>query len=361
MNIMVFDVPAESGGALSVLNEFHRDAMLCKDKSINWFFVISKPELEETENIKILRFPWVKKSWFHRLYFDNFIANDLVKKYNIDKIFSLQNVTVPNTNVEQILYIHNSLPFVEHKFKFKENKHLWIYQNIIGRNIIRSAKKADKVIVQTEWMKKNCIEKIDVANKNINVVPPNINVEIKHYFKANEQSLATFFYPASGVDFKNHRIIVEACRKLKSKIKALEFKVYFTLIGNENKHISELYNEVKMEGLPIEFIGGLSREQVFNYYTKSILLFPSYIETFGLPMLEAKLHKGVILASNCPFSHEILDGYENAYFFDPFNVGELLRLMEDVLEGKLFYKHPSKYQMLNEVFEGEKLLDKVIG
>ncbi|MGE6959699.1 glycosyltransferase [Bacillus thuringiensis] len=361
MNIMVFDVPAESGGALSVLNEFHKDAMLCKDKSINWFFVISKPELEETENIKVLRFPWIKKSWFHRLYFDNFIANQLVKKYSIDKIFSLQNVTIPNNNVEQILYVHNSLPFVDYKFKFKENKHLWIYQNIIGRNIVRSTKKADKVIVQTEWMKKTCIEKVDVANKNINVVPPNINVEIKHYFKANKQSLSTFFYPASGVDFKNHRIIVEACRRLKSKIKALEFKVYFTLSGDENKHISELYNKVKMEGLPIEFIGNLPREQVFNYYTKSILLFPSYIETFGLPMLEAKLHKGIILASNCPFSHEVLDEYENAYFFDPFNANELSKLMKDILEERLHYKYPLKSRVSNEAFEGKRLLDKVIG
>ncbi|KAB7639891.1 glycosyltransferase [Bacillus sp. B3-WWTP-C-10-D-3] len=362
MNIMVFDVPAESGGALSILNEVYKDAMLCKDKSIKWFFVISKPELEETENIKVLRFPWVKKSWFHRLYFDHFIAADLVKKYNVDKIFSLQNVTIPNTNIEQTLYVHNSLPFVDYKFKFKENKYLWIYQNIIGKNIIKSAKKANKVIVQTEWMKKTCMEKVAVANKNINVVSPNINnIEVEHYFEDTKESLSTFFYPASGVEFKNHRIIVEACRKLKLKIKALDFKVYFTLIGNENKHIFELYNEVKMEGLPIEFIGDLSREQVFNYYTKSILLFPSYIETFGLPMLEAKLHKGVILASNCPFSHEILDGYENAYFFDPFNVRELSKLMEDVLEGKLFYKHLPKYQMLNEVFEGETLLDKVIG
>lgn len=361
MNIMVFDVPAESGGALSVLNEFHKDAMLCKDKSINWIFVISKPELEETENIKVLRFPWIKKSWFHRLYFDNFIAANLVKKYNVDKIFSLQNVTVPNTNIKQTLYVHNSLPFVDYKFKFKENKHLWIYQNIIGRNIIRSAKKADLIIVQTEWMKKTCIEKIGVANENIYVVPPNINVDIERSFKANEQSLSTFFYPASGVDFKNHRIIVEACRELKSKIKKLEFKVYFTLTGDENKHISQLYNEVKKEGLPIEFIGNLTREQVFDNYTKSVLLFPSYIETFGLPMLEAKLHKGIILASNCPFSHEILDGYEDAYFFDPFDVSELSKLMKDILECQVHYKHSSKYQILKEEFEGKKLIDKVIG
>lgn len=47
-------------------------------------------------------------------------------------------------------------------------------------------------------------------------------------------------------------------------------------------------------------------------------------------MLEAKLHKGVILASNCAFSKEILEGYENAWFFDPFDAKELANLIEGI-------------------------------
>src|SRR5699024_2925067 len=98
MNIMVFDVPAERRGALSILKDFYNEAKSCEDKSINWFFVISKPNLEETDNIKVLRYPWIKKSWFHRLYFDKIVSPILVRKYNINKIFSLQNVRIPFTN-----------------------------------------------------------------------------------------------------------------------------------------------------------------------------------------------------------------------------------------------------------------------
>lgn len=337
MNIMVFDVPAESGGALSVLKDFYKEAKSYEEKNINWIFVLSKPELQETKNIKVLRFPWIKKSWFNRLYFDNMIAPDLVKKYNVDKIFSLQNIVIPRTKVKQTLYVHNSLPFVDYKFTLKENKKLWIYQNIIGRNIVNSIKKANKVIVQTEWMKKACIDRVKVEDGKIDVVPPQINIRIDKFFEPKETSFKTFFYPANGMIYKNHRLIVNACKELKKK-NIKDYKIIFTLKGNENSHIRGLYKEVTENKLPIEFHGKISRKEVFELYTKSVLIFPSYIETLGLPMLEAKLHKGIILASDCPFSHEILDGYENFCFFNPFNTVDLAKSISTILKDEPYYE-----------------------
>jgi glycosyltransferase involved in cell wall biosynthesis len=336
MNIMVFDVPAESGGALSVLNDFYNEVEKSEDKSINWTFVLSTPKLKSTANIKVLQFPWVKKSWVHRFYFDQVIAPKLVKQYQVDKVFSLQNVTIPRVSCEQFLYMHQPLPFVDYKFSFKENKLFWVYQNIIGRSIINSIKKAKRVIVQTEWMKKACIEKTRIESNKIEVIAPIINVKTEKYFEPNEKALSTFFYPASGLEYKNHQVILDACRELKASTKA-NYEIIFTLNGNENKHVAKLYRQVQEEKLPIRFEGSKTREEVFDLYTKSILLFPSYIETFGLPMLEAKMHNGIICASDFPFSHEILDGYKNVYFFNPFDLESLFAIMDDFLQGKKTY------------------------
>ena len=145
---MVFDVPADSGGALSILEEYYHKAINYPDKNIQWVFVLSKANFKETNKVKILRYPWVKKSWWHRLFFDYFIAPRLVKKHKPDKILSLQNTIIPRTNkIEQILYIHQTLPFVDYKFKLRENMRYWVYQNIIGRMIVKSIEKADCVIV----------------------------------------------------------------------------------------------------------------------------------------------------------------------------------------------------------------------
>jgi glycosyltransferase involved in cell wall biosynthesis len=358
MNIMVFDVPAESGGALSILNDFYDDAISYGDNNINWIFIVSKPKLKKTENIKVLRFPWIKKGWLHRFYFDNIIAPNLIKKYKVDKVISFQNVIIPRTKIKQVLYVHQSLPFVDYKFTFKENKKFWIYQNIIGKKIINSIRKADKVIVQTRWMKEACEKISGVNNRKIDVVPPQINIKNISFFEPSESSLSTFFYPAGSSFYKNHRVVVEACNKLKET--GLEnFKVIFTLKGNENNHISQLYREVRENNLPIDFLGSLTREQVFNLYTKSILIFPSYIETFGLPMYEARLHNGIVLAADCPSSHEVLDGYENAYFFNPFHEEELVVLVRDIKKNELVYKKPKKNVTLSRIEEESRTIQLI--
>ncbi|WP_253724371.1 glycosyltransferase [Sporosarcina sp. HYO08] len=355
---MVFDVPAEYGGAYSILKDFYDEVKTHRDEKINWIFVLSKPEFQETENIKILRFPWIKKSWGHRLFFDNFIAPSLISKYNINKVFSLQNLTIPRADIEQTIYIHQPLPFIEHKFTFSENKLFWMYQNLIGHKIFNSIKKANKVIVQTKWLKKACIEKVGVDGRKINIVSPEIRLDVKGSFSPNNKAFSTFFYPASALQYKNHRVIIEACKNLKQNdIK--DYKVIFTVKGDENKHIETLYNEVKSASLPIEFIGSISREKVFSYYTQSVLIFPSYIETFGLPMLEAKLHGGIVLASDSPFSHEILDDYKNAYFFESFDSTRLAELMFNTMSGKINYIEIGELKDLN-IYKKNSLLDHII-
>lgn len=332
MRIMVFDVPAESGGALTILKQYYDRAI--NDKDNQWLFVISTPYLNETENVKVLRYPWIKKSWFHRLYFDKFKAGKIVKKYNVDEVLSLQNVIIQKCKVKQILYLHQPLPFVEKKYKLTENLKFWVYQNLISRMIYKSIKKADRVIVQTRWMKEACLRNVNTENNKFKVEHPKINIEVKNKYTEEIDKNKLFFYPSSALSYKNHKVIIEAAIELK-KQNILDYRVVFTLNGNENKDIKQLYRIAKLNNLPIDFIGKIGIEKVYDYYSKSILIFPSYIETFGLPMLEAKLYECPIIASDCAFSHEILDGYEKACFFDAIDFYALSKKMKSIIENNL--------------------------
>jgi glycosyltransferase involved in cell wall biosynthesis len=325
MKIVVFDVPAESGGALTILKQYHERAI--SDKENTWIFVISTPNLNETENVKVLKFPWVKKSWFHRLYFDKFVAHKIVVKYNADEVLSLQNVIVKKVKVKQTLYLHQPLPFIEKKYSITENFKFWLYQNVINKIIFRSIRLADKVVVQTQWMKNACLQKVKVSPNKFDLIQPEIHMKIKSHYKQENTQRKLFFYPASELKYKNHQVIVEAVKKLKDK-NIKNYDIIFTLKGNENRNVKTLYKIVEKYNLSIKFIGKISAKEVYEYYSKSILIFPSYIETFGLPMLEAKMHGSPILASDCAFSHEILDEYEDVKFFDPFNSDQLAKLIE---------------------------------
>lgn len=324
MRTLIFDVPAEHGGALTILDLYYKQAILDKDNK--YIFILSTPELKEQENIKIVNYPWVKKSWFHRLFFDYFVAPRIVKKIKPNRILSLQNTFIKNTknNVYQTIYLHQPLPFVEKRFSIKESFKFWIYQNLISKIIFNSLNNANKVIVQTNWMKEACIKIAKVDSKKITIQPPEITIDVKNKYKVDTQNNVKYFiYPASGLKYKNHQVIVDALSKIKNK----NLIVYFTLNGNENSDIKNLYDTVQANDLSIKFIGHKKINEIYKMYEYCTLIFPSYIETFGLPLLEARRHETPIIASNCVFSREILDNYDKASFFDPNDSSELARIL----------------------------------
>ena len=61
------------------------------------------------------------------------------------------------------------------------------------------------------------------------------------------------------------------------------------------------------------------------------MVFPSYLETFGYPLAEARKLGAIVLASDTPFSRELLKDYKNAYFFNPFDATQLANLMKQVV------------------------------
>lgn len=330
MKILVVDVAASYGGALSILEEYYSQAI---DDSNDWVFMISTPIMKDTKNIQILNFAWVKKSWIHRIFFDIFIAPKIARRIGPEKIISLQNTIIPFTSISQSIYLHQALLFCTKKYRIYKNFKFWMYQNIVSIYVFLSIKKANNVIVQTEWMKRACIEKIKINGNKVIVEKPSFAGEITSKYKYVDNT-NLFFYPASGLDYKNHQVIVDAVSSLNTEV-LKHIKVVFTLNGNENRRIIKMKKIVDRNKLPIEFIGYINKNEVYNYYTKSILIFPSLIETFGLPLLEASKHNTPIVASDLPYAREVLEGYDNADFFNPLDANELKEIILGFLKNEI--------------------------
>lgn len=337
MNILVYDVAASEGGALTVLNDFLLEVRNHKEKDTKWFFLVSTPQLDAPQNVEILSFPWVKKSWLHRIWFEHVICPRIVRQLHVDLVLSLQNIIIPHIDLPQILYVHQPLPFVSYRFKFTENHHFWIYQNIIGKMIVQSIRRADKVIVQTQWMKQACLKQTGVTADKIAIIPPKINIDKVPIYQDSLDYRKVFFYPSGVYEYKNHNLIIQACSLLQSR-GIDDYQVIFTLSGKENAYTKQLLNRVEASKLNICFKGSLKREEVFALYRQSVLLFPSLIETFGLPLLEAKTLGCIILAADMPFGQEILRGYPNVRFYDGKDPQKLAQDMSDCISGKLEYK-----------------------
>lgn len=322
MKILVVDIAASEGGALSVLKSFYNYISQYELKH-RWYFWLGDNFLKETSNIEIKILKKIKANRFRKLVFDFWTAKYYVNQINPDVIFSLQNTCFWRIkSIPQIIYMHQSIPFQSVKsfsfFKQNERK-MAVIQYLIGKIIKMSVKKANMTIVQTKWIHDAVIESTKISSDKIKIVFPEIE-KITNLNSPLQFSNTSFFYPAAAEEYKNHDCIYNAVEELRSKgIK--NFKVYLTIEGRDSENIIHL--------------GRITRDKVIDYLKKCVLIFPSYIETVGLPMLEGKIVGTVVFASDCPFSHEILDGYGNAFFFNPFNYHELSCLMEKMIKREI--------------------------
>ena len=90
-----------------------------------------------------------------------------------------------------------------------------------------------------------------------------------------------------------------------------DFKLHLTL--NEE----ELSKYVFPKNLKIEFHGTLSIDMVNELYNFcEFTIYPSLVESFGLPLIEATNYHCKVIASDLPYIHEII---EPSLTFDPYS------------------------------------------
>ena len=322
MKILVNYIAASHGGALTVLKQFYERVR--NDEECNkheWTFLLSGRFIDDTKNITTIIRSDIKKNWARRFLFDSLTGRLFIKKMKFDLVISLQNTCIMGLKCRQILFVHQSIPFQNtKKFSFlrKNEFILATYQYLIGYQIKRSIKLSDVVVVQTEWMKKAIAKKVKKPIDQIRVIKTMVNSSSHQENQLNHDCVA-FFYPAFESVYKNQEVIDNACDiLLKRDIRT--FEIYLTIEG-------------KSPNDKINKIGRIDEIGMRNMYKKSVLLFPSYIETVGLPLMEAMSYNMIILVADCEYSRETVMNYKNAFFFNPFDSNELALLMEKIIKG----------------------------
>ena len=330
MRIVVNNIAANKGGAMTVLKDFY--ACVCEnDKENQWIFLLADKYFEETENVKIITLPEIKKNPFKKILFDFITGKKYINNLKPDVVFSMQNIMTFGVKAPQIVYLHQPLPFQKQKkfsfFKSSE-RNLAVKQYIVGAIIKKSVKKADKIIVQTKWMQESVCNKCNVnKEKVVNILPNAKNIAKKtNNYDAFDNT--KFFYPTSQVLYKNNELVFTVSNMLNTE--------------NIKHHVELTLNEDKSR-FSVNCIGRIAYEEVVEKYNTSTLIFPSYIETFGYPLAEARQAGTIILASDTDFSRELLCGYENAYLFNPFKPEELASLMKKVISREIERKETESF------------------
>lgn len=331
--LVISAINLTEGGTLTILRDAVASATLTLGSSWDVTVLVHRKELLDNADltIRIIELPRCKKSWGLRLYYEWHYFKQLSRELQADLWLSLHDMTPLVSARRQAVYCHNPAPFYKVSAKeawlepvfFLHNKfYRYLYQAFIRRNRF--------VIVQQDWLrdefKRLFGSSLDVIVAHPQVRPLNLAAQVE-----KQSSKFVFLYPALSRVFKNFEVIGKAVLVLKQRgIK--NFEVRLTLRGEENSYARLLYRD--FGPMPeLKFIGRQnSYEMAAQYRECSAVLFPSKLETWGLPISEAKAYEKPLLVADLPYAHETVGSYEQLTFFKPTDEYELADLMEAMIK-----------------------------
>jgi len=341
--IVVSGINLFSGGTLSVFKDFIKELANCGvNQNANITLFVYKKELFD-EYLNLSGFEFIecsssRKSYFIRLWYEYFYFKKYSKKREIDVWISMHDMT-PNVKAKRrYVYCHNSMMF--YKCSLKEifiSPKLFLFSKFYKYLYKINIKKNTSVIVQSQWMREEFMKIFHI--NNVIVARPVFEIDYKAKNKKVNNKY-TFFYPSFPRMFKNFEVILNAAKILNQK--GLVYEVIITIDGSENSYTKKLKD--KYYGIKnVSWIGIQPRARMYELYNQTdSLIFPSKLETWGLPISEYKLSGKPILLVDLPYAKETLGEYDKCAFFAENDAEHLAQLMEKSIAGDLKYEHNSE-------------------
>lgn len=330
--IVISAINLRNGGPLSIL----QDCLFClHSELLSQYKVIAlvhdKTLLSDVEGIEFIEFPASASSYLCRLYYEYIYFNKLSKQLKPYLWLSLHDIS-PNVEADiRAVYCHNPSPFFKMSSKELFKEPAFTLFNLFYKIIYRiNIGKNDYVIVQQNWLREQ-FKKLYKINSVV-VAYPNVEVRGSNQISKSDVKSYSFVFPTLARFFKNIDVIIDAV-KIINQQNTGGFSVTITVDGTENKYARQLV--AYAQGVDnIKFTGRISREEVFDLYKQSdCLIFPSKLETWGLPITEFKLFRKPMLVADLPYAHETVGNYKKVDFFKADDAEQLAKCMLKRIEG----------------------------
>lgn len=350
--IVISGINMKEGGIFTILdNCLQKVSDYAIDKDLKVIALVPDETSFNYPNIEYIGFPKSKKSWLKRLYYEYFYFKKISKKLKPDVWFSLHDMS-PNVKAnKRFVYFHHPTLFYNSSYKdWKYDYKIGVF-SILYKYLTRiNLKRNYTVFVQQNWIKKE-FEKL-YKIQNVIVCNPEYTEELATEKTKLEENKIHFFYPSFPRTFKNFELLFDAIELLDSSIRN-KVRFHFTTIkDNPHKFAKHLYN--KYNSWPeVDFKGWISREEILKLYNSvDCIVFPSKLETWGLPLSEAKAFDKPILAANLPYAIETIGEYDKVSFFNVNNPKELANYITEFVNNTIQYQGNSytfdKKEQLND-------------
>lgn len=349
MNILVNFYNSKIGGGKNILDNFTNEILSSNSLNHNWIILVPSKNyyLENRKNVKFITIESIANNniFFPLLYL--YSLPKIIKSYKIDLVVNFGDVIIP-TRIKQIY-------FFDWAYAVYDEPYIWermsLKDKIVRKTKIfiidRYIKNVQLIICQTSNMARRLHKKYGV--EQIKVIPTPFGMTLSEKVNKNfsfSKGKKYFLYPASYATHKNFSIIYKLAELIKSK--NLPFVIILTI---DEKTASDFLCKVNLNQLTsIVNVGKLNGEEISQIYKScDVLLFPSLLESYGLPYIESMVFEKPILTSDLDFAHAICGNA--AFYFNPFDPESILEVMQN------FQADPEV--LINKIQNGKKIVQNL--
>lgn len=306
-------------GALMIYNQFLSALELNRGDDKWCVFVDKGMPMPDIPNVTyhVFHTKGIGRIWFDCFGFKKYIYKNGIEP---DVIFSLQNSSVRYKCLRHVIYYHQPLPLYKYDYRLSDDYFLsyYLYSNLYPVYVKFYLLNHTYVAVQTKIIRNRFADRYNFPVDRIGVYFPTIGkVDAAKIQSYDFDSLFShFFYPANSSAYKEQITLAHtlcSIRKLDADL-ANQIRIHLTVSEYQMK---DLVMYIKKEGLESNFIfhGNVPHKQVLSMLKSSHgLLFPSVIETLGLPLLEAACMGVPIIANDMEYVHEVLGNYKGVAY-----------------------------------------------
>lgn len=347
MSTIVVNASAlRSGGAMTIYRQFLHH--LPDHIGNNQYYIFVDPTMERPVIEGVTYVNDSDHSRLHYIVWSLFGLKRWLKRHGITPfvIVSLQNVGTI-TRYRQIIYYHQSLPLYEKRWSFlkPDERTMAMYKYVYPYFVQSTINSNTEIVVQIPFIKRGVVKRYKCEPDKVHVLFPDIEkIErdkiVPHNF---EQGLYHFVYPANAASYKEHKTIVEALVELRKNNPSLvdRIRIHLTLLPENHPALHKNIIEHNLS-IQFDFAGLLPHDKLLSMYKSSTgLLYPSTIETVGLPLLEAGAFGLPVVVSDLEYAHEVVGDYEGVQYVGCYDYERWAVAIARVCDGQKRYQSMS--------------------